>query len=71
MKVWALADSKLGYIYNWKLYCGKEEQGRKPLGERVVVELLSGLENKGYHIYFYNFYTSPTLCKPTIHLWIW
>jgi len=32
MKAWALADSKLGYIYNWKLYCGKE-QGREPLGE--------------------------------------
>ena len=63
MKVWALADSTLGYICNWKLYCGKEEQGREPLGERVVVELLSGLEKKGYHVYFDNFYTSPTLCK--------
>ena len=64
MKAWALADSKLGYIYNWKLYCGKEEeQGREPLGERVVIELLSGLENKGYHVYFDNLYTSPTLCK--------
>ena len=48
MKAWALADSKLGYIYNWKFYCGKEEeQGREPLGERVVVEMLSGLETKG------------------------
>ena len=61
MKAWALSDSKLGYIYNWKLYC--EEQGRKPLGESVVIELLSGLENKGYHVYFDNFYTNPTLCK--------
>jgi len=48
MKAWGLADSTLGYICNWKLYCGKEEeQGREPLGERVVVELLSGLEMKG------------------------
>ena len=69
MKAWALADSKLGYIYNWKLYCGKEEeQGREPLGERVVVEMLSGLENKGYHVYFDNFYTSPTLCKRLLTL---
>ena len=28
-----------------------------------MVELLSGLEKKGYHVYFNNFYTSPTLCK--------
>ena len=64
MKAWALADSTLGYICNWKLYCGKEEeQGHEPLGERVVVELLSGLKKKGYHVYFDNFYTSPTLCK--------
>ena len=28
-----------------------------------MVELLSRLENKGYHVYFDNFYTSPTLCK--------
>ena len=64
MKAWALADSKLGYIYNWKLYCGKEEeQGHEPLGERVVIELVSGLENKGYHVYFDNFCTSLTLCK--------
>ena len=70
MKVWVLADSKLGYTYNWKLYCGKEEEGRdrEPLGERVVVELLSGLQNKGYHVYFDNFYTSPTLCKRLLTL---
>ena len=33
MKAWALADSKMGYISNWKLYCGKEEEaGSEPLG---------------------------------------
>ena len=59
VKAWVLADSKQGYTYNWKLYCGKEEQGREPLGERVVIELLSGLENKGYHVYIYQ----PNLYK--------
>ena len=41
MKAWALADSNTGYIWNWKLYTGKDddaEQG-KLLGERVVLEL--------------------------------
>ena len=69
MKAWALADSKMGYVCNWSLYCGKEnEQGREPLGERVVTSLLTGLENKGYHVYFDNFYTSPSLCKRLLTL---
>jgi len=69
MKAWALADSKMGYIYNWKLYCGKEEEaGSEPLGERVVIDLLKGLENRGYHVYFDNFYTSPALCKHLLTL---
>ena len=69
MKAWALADSNLGYIWNWKLYCGKEdEQGREPLGERVAVGLLTVLENKGYHVYFDNFYTSPALCNRLLTL---
>ena len=52
MKAWALADSKMGYVYNWKLYSGKEEQrGREPLGESVVTGLLTGLENKGYRVF--------------------
>ena len=64
MKAWALADSKMGYVWNWKLYTGKEDEaGSEPLGERVVTGLLTGLEHKGYHVYFDNFYTSPSLCK--------
>ena len=69
MKAWALADSKMGYVWNWKLYCGKEDkEGPEPLGERVVVGLLTGLENKRYYVYFDNFYTSPTLCKHLLTL---
>lgn len=70
MKAWALADSKMGYIYNWKPYCGKEEEaGSEPLGQRVVIiDLLKGLENRGYHVYFDNFYTSPALCKRLLTL---
>ena len=63
MKAWVLADSKMGYVWNWKLYTGKEVAATEPLGERVVVGLLNGLENKGYHVYCDNYYTSPSLCK--------
>ena len=26
MKAWALADSKMGYVWNWKLYTGNEDE---------------------------------------------
>ena len=42
----------MGYVWNWKLYTGKEDEaGSEPLGERVVTGLLTGLEHKGYHVY--------------------
>ena len=65
MKAWALADSKTGYIWNWKLYTGKDDDadGGNLLGERVVLELTKKLWHKGYHLYFDNFYTSPSLCS--------
>ncbi len=32
MKAWALADTNTGYVWNWNLYCGKEdEQSNEPL----------------------------------------
>ena len=52
MKAWALADSKMGYVWNWKLHTGKEDEaGSEPLGERVVTGLLTGLEHKGYRVF--------------------
>ncbi len=69
MSVWALVDSDLGYIWNWRLYCGKdEEQEQEPLGQRVVTGRLNGLQNKGYHVYFDNFYTSAALCNRLLTL---
>lgn len=43
MKAWVLADSSKGYIWNWKLYTGKDvDTSESPLGlaHRVVLELL-------------------------------
>ena len=38
MKAWVLADSTNGYVYNWKLYTGKETHNtvEKGLAHRVV-----------------------------------
>ncbi len=56
-------------MWNWNLYCGKEdEQSNEPLGERVVVALLCGGEHLDHHVYFNNFLTSPQLCKRLLTL---
>ena len=56
-KVWVLADSTNGYLYNWKLYTGKETN--KSMGK--------GLAHT-YEVYVDNFYTSPALFTDLIHL---
>ena len=33
------------------------------LGERIVIELATGLEGKNYHIYFDNFFSSVNLME--------
>ena len=67
MKAWVLADGVNGYVWNWKLYTGKEDESHTTLGlaHRVVLDLLNDdrLQNKGYHVYMDNFYTSPALFR--------
>ena len=47
MKAWALTDSKMGYVWNWKLYTGKEEEvATEPLGERVLLDYSTALKIK-------------------------
>ena len=64
IKVFVLADSKNGYVYQIQIYAGKNselsthEQG---LSTKVVFELLEGLENKGYKVFIDNYCTSPHL----------
>ena len=63
MKAWALSDSVSGYVWNWKLYQGKDDEidTSHGLGYGVVMELIKKLANKGYHLYCDNFYSSPHL----------
>ena len=68
MKAWVLADSSNRYVWNWKLYTGKDvDAPDSPLGlaHRVVLELLDDdrLRSKGYRIFTDNFYSSPHLFK--------
>ena len=62
MKAWVLADSSNGYVWNWELYTGKQErEDGVGLAHQVVMSLTRPLQNKGYHIYCDNFYSSPAL----------
>lgn len=65
LKAWGLADAETGYMYNWKLYLGKDG-GRPadvPLGTHVVQTLAEQLFDKGHVIYMDNFFSSPALYK--------
>ncbi|CAF1640301.1 unnamed protein product, partial [Didymodactylos carnosus] len=62
-KVWILADTSTGYVYNFDIYSGKSIERQVPLGEHVVWSLTRELSMKFYHIYFDNFFTSPCLVE--------
>lgn len=62
-KIWVRAD-KEGYVCDFQIYTGKQEAGiETALGERVVHDMTAGLEGKGYHVYFDNFFTTTNLME--------
>ena len=67
MKAWVLADAANGYVWNCKLYTGKDDFPASDLGlaHRVVKALLDDdrLRIKGYRIFMDNFYSSPDLFR--------
>ena len=70
MKAWVLADASNGYVYNWKLYTGKDTSSTsgKGLCHRVVLELVQDLVGNEHTIYIDNFYTSPSHFTDLIQL---
>ena len=64
IKVLVLADATNGYIRTFQIYTGKAlEDAIVVLGlcTKVVLDLISGLEGSGLHLYTDNYYTSPSL----------
>lgn len=57
IKVWAAACSKTGYLLNFDIYQGKQEDPEVGLGERVVTSLASPIDNKGFCFYFDGFFS--------------
>ncbi|XP_014487681.1 PREDICTED: piggyBac transposable element-derived protein 3-like [Dinoponera quadriceps] len=75
IKMWALGSAN-GYVFNFDIYCGKNEETLKlskcPLGSRVVISMLEPLlintsprKLAQYHVYFDNLFCCPDLL---IHL---
>lgn len=62
-KVWALACSVTGYLFSFDVYQGKEGPCEDTLGERVIMKLARPLENRGFCIYFDNFFTTIPLME--------
>ncbi|XP_064596339.1 piggyBac transposable element-derived protein 4-like [Liolophura sinensis] len=62
VKVWQLADSSNGYVYQMEVYTGKQDTGREVgLAWRVVWDLTRVLSGKSHHIYMDNYFSSPQL----------
>ena len=63
-KLWALCGAD-GFCHKFDLYCGKEtrpELQGKPLGSRVVLDMVSAVEDpKSHCLFFDNFFTSRPL----------
>lgn len=63
IKIWSLCDSETGYLLRFSVYTGREVQQvcKDGLAERIVKNLLGGLENRGHVVYMDNFYSSVNL----------
>ena len=64
IKVFVLADATNSYIRTFQIYTGKSlEDGNSSAGlcTKVVLDLMSGFEGSGLHLYTDNYYTSPSL----------
>ena len=64
IKAFVLSDAINGYVYRLQVYTGKGMETNQPeigLCSRVVLDLLSGLENTGLDLYTDNYYTSSYL----------
>ena len=61
IKVFVLSDATNGYVYRFQIYVGRSMDRAVEVGlySRVVLELISGLENDGFDLYTDNSYTSP------------
>ncbi|XP_053376958.1 piggyBac transposable element-derived protein 4-like [Mercenaria mercenaria] len=62
IKVWVRMDPHNGYVNDIQVYLGKENRdGDKGLGERVVMDSVTPILNRGHHVYCDNYFTTVGL----------
>jgi hypothetical protein len=64
IKVWMIADSPNGFVANFSVYLGKEDEDARRihgLGYNVVMKMAEPFLNKHRHIFCDNFFTSVRL----------
>ncbi len=63
IKAFVLSDATNGYVFRTQIYTGKnaEDDSSAGLCTRVVLDLMSGLEDGGLDLFTGNYYTSPEL----------
>ena len=60
-KVWAMADSLNGYLYDFKVYTGADGVRETSLGEKVVLTLSDSIKGRYHHLYYDNYFSSISL----------
>ncbi|KAJ1110029.1 hypothetical protein NDU88_007384 [Pleurodeles waltl] len=70
IKLYMLSESSTGYVYNFRVYTGRDSSIDPPgcpatlrVSENILWELGRRLFNKGHHLYVDNFYTGVQLFK--------
>ena len=71
IKVWCLLDSKSKYVYDFEIYCGRNDNGadesknvlcvEESVATKVVLNLVNGLEGKGHVVVIDNYFTGVGL----------
>ena len=62
-KFWFRCDSKTGYLYDMNMYLGRKESTEYNLGESVVLNLASALDDSYCTLVFDNFLAIPNLVQ--------
>ena len=63
-KVWCRCDPKTGYTCSFQVHTGKVDGSiQTDLGCRVVFAISELILDRGYHLYFDNFFSSPLLAQ--------
>ena len=66
MQAWFLADSRTAYFYNRKIYSGKRTDNVDSgvgVTHATVIHMVQPCIDRGHHMYFDNYYTSPAVLK--------